>query len=156
MKVFNLALATSIFLFAACANAAAPKFNHSGIQKGAYTESCYREPCSGAKVMQFNVIKKTPTSTLIKLKLVGASRHYNSKKIVWNDDFHNVYINCSLIRPTIQIEGNDEITVLPLNASGVPGVLISDASLYLRACHNYIGPDSTAAEKFGYNVQESW
>lgn len=156
MKVFNLALATSIFLFAACANAAAPKFNHSGIQKGAYTESCYRGPCSGAKVMQFNVIKKTPTSTLIKLKLVGASRNYNSKKIVWNHDFHNVYINCSLTKPTIQIEGNDEITVLPLNASGVPGVLESDVSLYLRACHNYIGAAGKGAQKFGYNVQESW
>lgn len=156
MKVFNLALATSIFLFAACANAAAPKFNHSGIQKGAYTESCYREPCSGAKVMQFNVIKKTPTSTFIKLKLVGASRNYNSKKIVWNHDFHNVYINCSLTRPTTQIEGNDDITVLPINPTGVAGVYVSNTELYLAACHNYNGAIDKGARKFGYNVQESW
>ena len=74
------------------------------------------------------------------------------KKKIWNHDFHTVYITCSIKKPTTQID--DQITILPLNAEGVPGVLFSDAQLYLKTCHNYTGDDTKAAKKYGYNVRD--
>ncbi len=153
MKTSINLILLSLGLFVFDANAANTNFNHKGIQKGAISESCYREPCSVAKVMKFDILKKTPQTTSIKLKLVGGSRNYNSKKITWNSDFHDVYVTCSIKKPTVRMD--DQITIVPINPEGaISGVLISDAELYLHTCHNYKGDISGAAKKYGYNVKE--
>ena len=154
MKSLIKILSISVFLLACNANAAKPVFDHKGIQKGAISESCYRDPCSVAKVMKFEVLKKTPQATSIKLKLVGGSREWDAKKTIWNHDFHDVYVTCSIKKPTVRI--GDQITVIPLNPEGaISGVLISDAELYLHACHNYYGAIEKGATRYGYNIQES-
>ena len=153
MKLSTGFIAVSLLALTFSATAANPTFNHKGIQKGAISESCYRDPCSIGKVMNFEIVKKTPQTTLIKLKLVGGSRNWNTKKIVWNHDFHTVYVTCSIKKPTL--ERDDQITILPLNPESiVPGVLISDAELYLQACHNYSNYDPKAAKRYGYNVRD--
>lgn len=152
MKTSIKFLLVSVFLLAFDANSAIPNFNHGGIQKGAYTESCYHNPCSGAKVMKFDILKKTPDSTLIKLKLVGASRDWGAKKLIWNHESHDVYITCSIKKPSIKAW--DEVTILSFDTYGVPGVLESSASLYLRACHNYVGSVIKAARKYNYKIEE--
>lgn len=131
-------------------NAANPTFNHKGIQKGAISESCYRDPCLVVKVMKFEILKKTPQTTSIKLNVVGGYRGWDAKNTDWNHFFHDLYITCSIKKPTVQI--GDQVTILPLNPEGVPGVLFSDAQLYIQTCHNYFGDDYKAAKKYGYNV----
>lgn len=153
MKLTIKFLLLPVALLAFDANSANPNFNHKGIQKGAISESCYREPCSVGKVMNFEILKKTPQMTSVKLKLVGGSRNYNSKKIVWNHNSHNVYVTCSIKKPSIKID--NQITVLPLNPEfTVPGVLTSDAELYLQTCHNYNGEITEGARKYGYNIRD--
>ena len=153
MKTSTNLILLSLGLLAFDTNAANTNFNHKGIQKGSVSESCYREPCSVAKVMKFDILKKTPQTTSIKLKLVGGSRNYDSKKITWNHDFHDVYVTCSIKKPTVKI--GDQITIVPINPEGaISGVLISDADLYLHTCHNYYGAIEEAAKKYGYNVKE--
>ena len=153
MKLSIKFLVVPVVLIAFDASAANPTFNHKGIQKGAISESCYRDPCSIAKVMNFEILKKTPQTTLIKLNIVGGSRNWNSKKIVWNHNFHNVYVTCSIKKPTVQI--GEQVTIVPINPEGaISGVLISDAELYLHTCHNYNDEITKAAKKHGYNVKE--
>lgn len=153
MKLSTKFLLVSILLLTFDANAANPTFNHKGIQKGTISESCYRDPCSVVKVVKFEILKKTPQATSIKLKLVGGSREWDAKKTLWNHDFHNVYVTCSIKKPTVKI--GDQITIVPINPEGaISGVLISDAELYLHTCHNYDGAIEEAAKKYGYNVKE--
>ena len=145
-------IAVSLALLTFDANAAGPSFNHKGIQKGAISESCYRDPCGVVKVMNFDILKKTPQTTSIKLKVVGGSKGWNARRTDWNHDFHDIYITCSIKRPSVKVDR--QTTILPLNRNGVPGVLMFTTELYLQACHNYIGDDSTAAKKYGYNVRD--
>lgn len=128
-------------------------FNFSGVQKGAKLESCYHDPCSIARVMEFKLIKQTPTESNIELTLVGGSRGWDAKQIEWNHEAHKIQIQCSITKPTIQIE--DQVTIVPLNNSGVPGVLWSDAETYMQACHNYTGDMDAGIQQYGYNVQDS-
>ncbi|WP_119684707.1 DUF2939 domain-containing protein [Acinetobacter pittii] len=128
-------------------------FNFSGVQKGAKLESCYHDPCSIIRVMEFKLIKQTPTESNIELSVVGGSRGWDAKKIEWNHEAHKIQIQCSITKPTLQIE--DEVTIIPLNDSGVPGVLWSDAETYMQACHNYTGDMGAGIQQYGYNVQDS-
>lgn len=128
-------------------------FNFSGVQKGAKLESCYHDPCSIARVMEFKLIKQTPTESNIELTLVGGSRGWDAKQIEWNHEAHKIQIQCSITKPTLQIE--DQVTIVPLNNSGVPGVLWSDAETYMQACHNYTGDMDAGIQQYGYNVQDS-
>lgn len=52
------------------------------------------------------------------------------------------------------VQIGEQVTVIPLNASGVSGVLWSDAQTYLQACHNYTGEMMAGIQQYGYNVQE--
>ena len=70
MKLSTGFIVASLLAITLNATAANPTFNHKGIQKGAISETCYRNPCSIGKVMKFEILKKTPQTTLIKLKLV--------------------------------------------------------------------------------------
>lgn len=152
MKLSTGFIAASLLALTFNATAANPTFSHKGIQKGAISESCYHNPCSIGKVMDFEIVKKTPQTTSIKLKLVGGSRDWDSKKIVWNHTAHNTYVTCSIKKPTVKI--GDQVTIVPINPEGtISGVLISDAELYLQTCHNYEGEISKAAKKYGYNVR---
>ena len=129
------------------------QFDYSGVQKGAQLESCYHDPCSIAKVMEFKLIDQTPTESDIELTLVGGSKEFEAKSIEWNHVTHTIQIHCSITKPTVQL--GDQVTVIPLNESGVPGVLWSDAETYMQACHNYIGEMGAGIQQYGYNVQDN-
>lgn len=132
----------------------AVKFDHTGIQKGAYAETCYHNPCSVAKVQSFKQLKKTETQSNIELSLIGGSKAWDSKKIDWNKQPHKVQIYCSITHPIVQIDRQK--TLIPINTGfGVPGRLMVDAELYLQACHNFKGSVEQAAQKYRYNVQDS-
>jgi len=134
-------------------NAANPNFNHKGIQKNAISGSCYHDPCSIVKVMNFELLKNKPDYRLIKLKVVGGQQSWNSKKTIWNHNFHDLYITCSLKQPSIK-NGN-QTTIIPINRQeSVPGVLYADTTLYLQACHNFDGDSIDAAKKYGYNIKD--
>ena len=151
MKLSVKFLLVSIVSITFNAHATNPTFNHEGIQKGAISESCYRDPCSVAKVMEFEILEKTPQATSIRLKIIGGSREWDAKKTLWDHDFHDVYVTCSIKEPTVKT--GDQITIVPINPEGsMIGVLISDAELYLHTCHNYDGEISKAAKKYGYNI----
>ncbi len=146
-------LALPLALLAFNVNAANTSFNHKGIQKGATSSSCYHNPCSIVKVMNFKLLKDRPDHKLIKLKVVGGTQGWDSNKTIWNHNFHDLYITCSLKKPSIK-NGN-QTTIIPINRQeGVPGVLYADATLYLQACHNFDGDSTDAAKKYGYNVKE--
>lgn len=53
------------------------------------------------------------------------------------------------------VQIGEQVTVIPLNASGVSGVLWSDAETYLQACHNYTGEMMAGIQLYGYNVQDN-
>ncbi len=127
-------------------------FDFSGVQKGAQLASCYHDPCSIAKVMEFKQLSQTPTESNIELTLVGGSRGWDAEKIEWNHETHKIQIQCSLTKPTVQI--GDQVTVVPLNDSGVPGVLWADAEYYMQACHNYTGEMGAGIQNYGYNVHD--
>lgn len=127
-------------------------FDFSGVQKGAQLESCYHDPCSIARVMGFEQLSQTPTETNIELTVVGGSRGWEEKNIVWNHESHKVQIQCSMTKPIVKI--GDQLTVVPLNENGVPGVLWADAETYMQACHNYTGEMDAGIQKFGYNIQD--
>jgi len=129
----------------------AAAFDFSGVQKGAQLESCYHDPCSIGRVVAFKQLSQTPAESNIELTLVGGSRGWDAEKIEWNHDAHKIQIQCSLTKPTLQI--GDQVTVVPLNDSGVPGVLWSDAETYMQACHNYTGEMGAGIQQYGYNVQ---
>lgn len=127
-------------------------FDHSGVQVGAMLESCYHDPCSVSEVQAFQLQNTTPTESNIQLTLLGGSRGFDAPAVDWNTQPHNIQIHCSITKPTLQID--DQVTVIPLNSSGVPGVLWSDAETYMQACHNYTGGMGEGIKKFGYNVQD--
>lgn len=130
------------------------QFDHSGIQKGAYTETCYHNPCSVAKVVSFKQLKQTATQSNIELTLLGGSKVWDSKKIDWNKKPHKVQVYCSITHPIVQIDRQK--TLLPINDGfGVPGVLMVDAELYLQACHNFNRSVQKAAEIYGYDVYDA-
>ena len=126
-------------------------FDFSGVQKGAQLESCYHEPCSVGRVMEFKQLSQTPTESIIELTLVGGSREFESESIEWNHEAHKIQIQCSITKPTVM--NGDQVTVVPLNNSGVPGVFWADAEYYMQACHNYTGEMVGGIQKYGYNVQ---
>lgn len=140
------------FIFLLSFNANAANFNHTGIQKNAISQSCYHDPCSVVKVMDFELLTSKPNYRIIKLKVVGGQSEWDSKKIIWNHNFHDLYITCSLKQPSVQ--NGDQTTVIPINQDGVPGVLYADATLYLKACHNFDGDSIDAAKRYGYNVTD--
>ena len=153
MKTSIKLILLSLGLFALNANAANPTFNHKGIQKGAESFSCYRDPCSVVKVMNFELLKSTSNYKLIKLKVVGGRQGWDSEKTIWNHHFHNLYITCSLKKPSVK--NGEQTTIVPINRQmAVPGVLYADTTLYLKACHNFDGESTDAAKKYGYNVKD--
>ena len=134
-------------------NANAVVFNHKGIQKGATSESCYHDPCSIVKVMDFKLIENKSNRHVIKLKVVSGTQGWNSKKILWGHDTYNIFITCSVKSPTIKI-GN-EVPLLPINRRyPMPGVLYGDGVLYSQACHNFDGDTTDLAKKYGYNITQ--
>ena len=103
--------------------------------------------------MNFELLKNKPDYRLIKLKVVGGQQSWNSKKTIWNHNFHDLYITCSLKQPSIK-NGN-QTTIIPINRQeSVPGVLYADTTLYLQACHNFDGDSIDAAKKYGYNIKD--
>ena len=128
-------------------------FNFSGLKRGAVSTSCYHNPCSVAKIVSFRQLETTREYSRIELQLVGGEKAWNTRRIRWNPRPHTVTVNCSIQHPSISTAG--ETTLIPLGSeTGVPGVLVSSAELYLLACHNFRGSLNEAATKYGYHV--SW
>ena len=117
------------------------------------TESCYRDPCSVGKTISVDILKEDSYETVLKVKLLGGEKTWDSEEIVWNSSPHNIFVKCSKTNPTITI-GNQS-TIIPLNKNmGIPGVLVSDAETYLNYCHSSTLPIDQAVVKFNYNVRE--
>lgn len=153
MKLLTSFLGAFLLLLSFNVNAASPNFNHKGIQKNAVSQSCYHDPCSVVKVMNFELLKNKPDHRLIKLKVVGGQSGWDTEKITWNHNFHDLYITCSLKKPTVK--NGSQTTIIPINRiDPVPGVLYADTTLYLKACHNFDGDSTDAAKKYGYNVSD--
>ncbi len=130
-------------------------YDFRGAKKGAILESCYHDPCSVAKVIKNTIIKNNPDDdfVLIKLKLLGGSREWDSKKVIWNRQPHNVYITCSQNSPTTRTDSDSNL--IPFNSElGVMGALMSDAQLYMKTCHNFDGDTADFAKKYGYDVTD--
>lgn len=131
-----------------------PSFDHSKAQKGAMMETCYHNPCSVAKVMDFQILNHSAKDVDIELTVVGGTRDWEEKKVSWNHESHTIQVTCSLHKPTVGIEA--QVSVIPLNEQGgVPGVLVSDAETYLQTCHgDFDGTIEDATSHFGYNVHD--
>lgn len=127
-------------------------FNHSGVQVGKVMEFCYRDPCSVAKVEDFQILSRTSNDVDMELTLLGGSKGWEQDETEWSDSTHKVQITCSIDKPTVRIEG--QVTVIPLNNDlGVPGVLMTDAEMYAHACHgNFNGTLEEMTTNYGYNV----
>ena len=145
--------------FAFCAlalaaqQASAESFNHSWLKRGAVSQTCYHDPCSVGKVVSFQKTSATPAATTLNITLLGGEKPRNSSRIKWNSRPHTITVVCSKQRPTIT-SGRQETVILLNTSMGVPGVLVSDAELYMRVCHNYDGSLEDGAARFGYDVQE--
>lgn len=129
------------------------KFNHSGVQVGKLVESCYRNPCSGAKVVGFKQLNKSKDSSMLELTLLGYSRDWNVKRKDWNKSKHKIFITCSIQAPTVTVDG--QVTTLPINPEMVmSGVLQTDYMFYVSACHGGYMDETKLAKKFGYDVTD--
>ena len=127
-------------------------FDHSGVQVGAMLESCYHDPCTVAEVQNIKVLNQNSIESNIELTLLGGSRGFDAESVDWNVEPHKIQVHCSITKPTLQID--DQVTVIPLNTSGVSGVLWGSAETYMQACHNYTGEMGEGIQKFGYNVED--
>ena len=58
-------------LLYASAVQASPLFNHNALKQGAIQETCYREPCSIAKVIGFKQLAKTSKKFYVGIDLIG-------------------------------------------------------------------------------------
>lgn len=153
-KIILPCLAISIIFLAQFANAKTVEFDHSGVQVGSIVESCYHNPCSGAKVVGFKKLSNSTNSAMLELTLLGFSRDWDSKKKNWNAKKHKIFVTCSIKNPTVTID--EQVTTLPLNSTAaIPGVLYSDYIFYSSACHGKDKLDELKlAKKYGYNVQD--
>lgn len=129
------------------------KFNHGDVQVGKILESCYHNPCSGAKVVGFRQLAQSSNSATLELTLLGYSRDWNSKKKEWNKQKYKVFVVCSISNPTVTID--EQVTVLPINTEmAIPGVQQSDYNIYVSACHGGYIDETKLAKKYGYNVTD--
>lgn len=130
-------------------------FNHSGVEPGKIMEFCYRDPCSVAKVQDFQILSKTAKDVDVELTLLGGSKGWEQTETEWSDSTHKIQITCSIEKPTVRMDG--QVTVVPLNRDlGVPGVLMTDAEMYLNTCHgDFNGTIEEATIKYGYDVADA-
>lgn len=159
MKLPIKFLLVPVVLLAFDANAANSNFNHKGIQKGATSMSCYHDPCAVTRIMNFEITKKKPGYTQLKLKAVGGYRGWDDKKTIWDHEFYTMYVNCSLKRPNIAGSLNGENDILPIGVgdnSWIPGAQYPDVILYLQACHNYNGEPEKGGAKYGYKIRQPY
>lgn len=120
---------------------------------------CHMDECSWSKSVTTRVIQQTANETSLKITLLGGTSgnpdDSGSKskmpKINWDKTPHELTLRCSYQSPTISMGSQSD--VLPLNASGVSGVLESAANLYFEYCHSDTksGIDE-AIRKYGYHV----
>lgn len=152
--VFLPILTIGSFLFIQSTHAKPVKFDHSGVKVGSIIESCYHNPCSGAKITDFKKLSSSNNSAMLELTLLGFSQSWNSKKKQWNTQPHKVFITCSINNPTVTIDG--QVTILPIGSEyGIPGVLYTDYTFYISACHGKDNLDEIKlAKKYGYHVEE--
>lgn len=117
------------------------------------SESCYHDPCSVGKSISTKIVRESNDEITLNVKLLGGSKDWDSKKIIWNDEPHELTVTCSKRKPRISF--GDQTDILTLNNEmGVPGVLISSAELYFNYCHSSKLPIDEATIKFNYNVSE--
>ena len=129
-KVVLPILTIGSILFMQSANAKTIKFDHSGVKVGSVVESCYHNPCSGAKVTGFKKLSSSNDSAMLELTLLGFSQSWNNKKKQWNSQKHKIFVTCSIDSPTVTIDG--QVTTLPINQDiAIAGVLQTDYAFYV-------------------------
>lgn len=117
------------------------------------SESCYHDPCSVGKTLSTKVVRQDKDETTLNVKVLGGSKDWDSTKIEWNAEPHEITVVCSKTKPRVSI--GDQTDILTLNNDvGVPGVLISTAEIYFEKCHSSKLPIDQAVQKFHYNVKE--
>ncbi|OOR93206.1 hypothetical protein B0181_00760 [Moraxella caviae] len=145
LKPFLWAVLAGVSFTAHAANAEPVAFDHIGVQAGKTIESCYREPCSSVKVLEFDLLDKSADSAMLGLTLTDPADTSNDK---WK-----VFVNCSIDSPTV-IFGR-QTSILPINPEmALAGVLQSTYALYAAACHGGYEDEMQLASKFGYNVAD--
>lgn len=154
MKFLTSIIVTSaILLFSQQAIAKNVPFKHDGVKVGSTIENCYRDPCSGAKVIGLKKLSSSSNSAMLELNVRGYSQDWNSKKKDWNKKPHKIYVTCSIDNPTVTVDG--QVTTLPINTEmALAGVLQTDYAIYVQACHGKYIDEIKLAEKFGYDVQD--
>ncbi|MGP5505241.1 hypothetical protein [Psychrobacter celer] len=155
MRTLPLYLVISFGLLSIHSNAAST-FDQSWLKKGVSSTTCYHNPCTVTRIMDFQVTKNRPNYKQIKLKAVNGYKEWDSKKIMWDHDFYDIYANCSLSQPNLAGKPNSNGTILPLGVgdnSWVPGAMYPNTHLYLQVCHSYDGDIEKGGEKFGYNIK---
>lgn len=116
------------------------------------SESCYHDPCSVGKTLSIKIVRQDKDETTLNVKVLGGSKDWDSNKIEWNAEPHEITVVCSKTKPRVSI--GDQTDLLTLNNDlGVPGVLISTAEVYFEKCHSSNLPIEKAVNKFHYNVQ---
>jgi hypothetical protein len=120
--------------------------------------NCEMGSCSWSKGLAVRIVKKSSEQAILEVKLLGGESAFDPETttnkpddIHWNKKPHVVVITCSYAHPSVSMNG--QVDDLPLGPNGVPGVLLSSASLYFEYCHSFHG-DEDAIKKFGYNIQD--
>ena len=121
-------------------------FNLSGVHQDTMIQSCQEIPCSIAKVIKTETIKQNAESTVVQLTLLGGLQEQQHQDIVWNDQPHQVSVNCSTQNPSIEMFNHK----MPIYFIPDEPILASDVTLYLKTCHNLSQSNGQDLKSRGY------
>lgn len=116
---------------------------------------CHMDECSWSQTKNVKILSNTKTEELLEVELLGGSSPNSEggsstqgdQEITWNKETHKVIVYCSHDNPRLSLDR--QMTYLDFK-SGIPGVLESDARLYLESCHSFTGDSDEGAREFGY------
>lgn len=101
-----------------------------------YMGNCVAGSCSWGRVQSTTVLRADRRGLLKLVNMSGGESRTESSKVTWATKPHNVYVFCSRVLPSVIMRTGStwQVDVLDL-ADGVPGILISSATLYGDICH---------------------
>ena len=117
--------------------------------------NCHMGTCSWSKPISVRAVQQSKEQAILEITLLGGESADEGKRptIRWNKEPHKIVITCSYNHPSVSMDG--QVDELPLNANGVPDVLISATNLYFQYCHSYNNGQYDGIKKFGYNVENN-
>ena len=134
---------------------AALVFNFSKVQREKIIESCYENPCSIAKITEFQALNTAENDVEVELSFIGGTKDRNSSQINWSTKSGKFQVRCSIQQPAVRYR--DQVTILPINSNinVVPMSIMAVADLYMKTCHgDFNGTLREASKKYGYNVPD--